>query len=152
MSKQFYQLKVKDVRQETPEAVSVTFEVPAGLSETFNYKHGQYLTLRFDIDGQEVRRAYSMCSSPLDDHITVTVKRVEGGLASNYIHKLVKEGATVDVMPPEGRFFTKLDPENKKTYYLFGAGSGITPLMSIMRTILEEEPLSTVFLLYVNRT
>ncbi len=152
MSKQFHQLKVQEVRQETPEAVSVTFEVPAGLSETFKYKHGQYLTLRFDINGQEIRRAYSMCSSPLDDHITVTVKRVEGGLASNYIHEAVKPGTVVEVMPPEGRFFTDLNPENKKTYYLFGAGSGITPLMSILRTVLEEEPLSTVFLLYGNRT
>lgn len=152
MSKQFHPLKVKEVRKETPEAVSVTFEVPAAIKDTFSYKHGQYLTLRFDINGQEVRRAYSMCSSPIDEHITVTVKRVNGGKVSNFIHDRIKPGSMIDVMPPEGRFFTDLHPENNKTYYLFGAGSGITPLMSILRTILEEEPLSTVFLLYGNRT
>lgn len=151
MDHSFYQLKVKAIRPETADAVTVEFEVPENLSETFQYTQGQYLTLRFPFNGKEERRAYSMCSSPLDDHLAVTVKRLKGGLVSNYIHDELKAGAVVEVMPPEGRFFTPLKEEHKKTYYIFGAGSGITPLMSILRTVLEKEPLSKVCLLYGNR-
>lgn len=151
MSKQFYKLNVKDIKAETAEAVSVTFEVPVEHKEVFQYTQGQYLTLKFALNGQEVRRAYSMCSSPLEEGLTVTVKRVPKGLVSNHINTALEVGQIVEVMQPDGRFFTKLDPENRKTYYLFGAGSGITPLFSILKTILEEEPQSTVFLLYGNR-
>lgn len=152
MSNKFHQLKVKEIIPETSQAVTLVFEVPEALRETFQYTHGQYLTLKFDVDGQEVRRAYSMCSSPMDKDIAVTVKRLKNGLVSNYINDKVSAGQSIEVMPPEGRFFTKLDEGNRKTYYLFGAGSGITPLMSILRTILEKEPLSTVHLFYGNRT
>lgn len=151
MSKKFHALKVKKVHQDTEDAVSVTFEVPDNLKETFQYIQGQYLTLKFNLKGQEVRRAYSLCSSPIEDDITVTVKRLKKGLVSNHINDHVKAGQQVEVMPPEGRFFTKLAEENRKTYYLFGAGSGITPLFSILKTILEKEPQSSVFLLYGNR-
>ena len=151
MSKQFYPLMVKNVQQETADAVSVTFEVPEELKDTFQYEQGQYLTLKFNIKGKEVRRAYSMCSSPLEEDLTVTVKRVKKGLVSNYINDQVKPGQSVEVMPPDGRFYTVVDEENRKTYYLFGAGSGITPLFSIIKTILEKEPQSTVFLFYGNR-
>ncbi|MCB0551460.1 MAG: ferredoxin--NADP reductase [Phaeodactylibacter sp.] len=151
MSKSFHTLTVREVKRETPEAVTVSFEIPENLKEAFKYSQGQYLTLKFDLDGEEVRRAYSMCSSPIDDHIAVTVKQVEGGKASTYINTELKAGQSVEVMQPDGRFFTKLDPDQRKDYYLFGAGSGITPLMSILRTILEMEPQSTVFLLYGNR-
>lgn len=153
MSKKFHKLKIKEVIPETSEAVTLVFEVPEEIRETFRYTQGQYLTLKFEIGGQELRRAYSMCSSPLlDEDIAVTVKRLKNGLASNYIHDKIAAGQYIEVMPPEGRFFTPLDEDNKKTYYLFGAGSGITPLMSILRTILEKEPLSTVHLFYGNRT
>ncbi|MEO1517755.1 MAG: ferredoxin--NADP reductase [Bacteroidota bacterium] len=151
MSIQFHKLKVATLRQETPDCVSVTFDVPNELQSAFQYQQGQYLTLRFDINGQEVRRAYSMSSSPLEKGITVSVKRVPKGLVSNHINDKIKAGDLVDTMPPQGRFFTPLDADRQKDYYLFGAGSGITPLMSILKTILENEPKSTVFLLYGNR-
>lgn len=151
MDHSFYELKVKAIRPETADAVTVVFEVPESLSDTFQYTQGQYLTLRFQFNGKEERRAYSMCSSPLDQDLAVTVKRLNGGLVSNYIHDQLKAGNTVEVMPPEGRFFTPLKEDNKKTYYIFGAGSGITPLMSIVKTVLEKEPMSKVCLLYGNR-
>jgi ring-1,2-phenylacetyl-CoA epoxidase subunit PaaE len=147
----FYNLKIKNVQTEIEDAVSLTFDVPESLTETFKYKQGQYVTLRFHIDEKEVRRAYSMSSSPLDNRLTVTVKRVKGGLVSNWINDRVRVGSEIEVMPPQGRFFTALNPENRKTYYLFGGGSGITPLMSIAKTVLEEEPQSMVFLFYGNR-
>lgn len=151
MSSNFHSLQVKNIQRETPESVTVFFDVPADLKDTFQYKHGQYLTLRFDIQGQEERRAYSMSSSPLEADLAVTVKEVAGGKVSPYINQQLKVGDRVDVMPPEGRFQTKLNPEARKTYYFFGAGSGITPLMSIIKTTLEEEPQSSLHLLYGNR-
>ena len=151
MSKDFFQLEVKEVITETSDCVSIKFEIPENLKETFQYTQGQYLTLKFNINGEEARRAYSMSSSPLEPHITVSVKRLAGGLVSNHINDHVKAGSKVEVMPPQGKFFTKLDPESRKTYYVFGAGSGITPLISIIKTILEKEPQSSVCLLYGNR-
>lgn len=152
MSKQFHTLQVKTIKRETPDTVTVFFTVPDDLRETFRYTQGQYLTLKMEIGGQEVRRAYSMSSSPLENALAVTVKRVENGLMSSYINDHLQEGQTIEVMTPEGRFFTKLDPEQRKTYYLFSAGSGITPLMSIIKTIVEEEPQSAIYLLYGNRS
>ncbi len=151
MSTQFHNLKVSNITRETSEAVSVTFEIPSALKEQFQFTQGQYLTLRFQLNGQEVRRAYSMSSSPLDNRTTVTVKQIKNGLVSTHINTQVKEGDEIAVMPPQGRFFTKLDPDQQKTYYLFGGGSGITPLMSILKTIVEKEPMSTIFLLYGNQ-
>jgi ring-1,2-phenylacetyl-CoA epoxidase subunit PaaE len=148
---QFYPLTISKVKQETKKTVSLFFTIPTDLSSTFKYTQGQYLTLRFMIDGKEERRAYSMSSSPVEPELAVSVKRVLGGKVSNYINDHLKVGDTVDVMPPQGRFFTKLDPDQRKTYYLFGAGSGITPLMSILKTIVEEEPKSSVHLLYGSR-
>lgn len=151
MTNQFYKLKVTELRAETQAATTIFFEIPENLKETFQYKPGQYLTLRFQIKGKEERRAYSMCSSPFEKNIAVTVKRVYKGLVSNHVHDQLKVGDLVEVMPPEGRFVPKLDPDQRKTYFLFGAGSGITPLMSILKTIIEEEPMSVVHLLYGNR-
>ena len=151
MDRHFYKLKVREVRPETQDTVSLIFEVPNELQETFQYTQGQYLTLKFQVNDKEERRSYSMCSSPIEDHLAVTVKRLKGGLISNHINDKVKAGDEIEVMPPDGRFFTKLDADQRKTYYMFGAGSGITPLMSILKTILEKEPQSTVHLLYGNR-
>lgn len=137
--------------QETADTVTVKFTVPAELANDFKYKAGQYLTLRFVIDGQDVRRAYSMSSSPLEKQIAVTVKRVKDGLVSNHIPDELKAGSEVHVMPPQGRFVVKTDGEQRRDYYLIGAGSGITPLMSILKTVLEEEPKSMVNLLYGSR-
>ena len=147
----FYHLKHKKIQKKTADAVSLLLEVPADLKDTFQYTQGQYLTLRFNLKGKEERRAYSMCSSPLEPDLAVTVIRLPGGLVSNYIQDNIKAGDTIEVMPPEGRFFTPLAEHQKKTYYLIGAGSGITPLFSILKTILEAEPQSTVNLLYGNR-
>jgi len=150
-TKAFHALKVSKVQRETADAVSVSFSVPSELKDIFKYIQGQYLTLKFNINGTEARRAYSMSSSPLEQDLTVSVKRVEKGLVSNYMNDKLKVGDTVEVMPPEGKFYVPLKEENRKTYYLFGAGSGITPLFSIIKTTLEEEPQSTVFLFYSNR-
>ena len=151
MSNLFHPLTVKNIKQETADAVSVSFEIPQDLKEEFKYKQGQYLTLRFMLDGAEQRRAYSMSSSPVEQDITVTVKRLKGGLVSNHINSNLKAGDTVEVMKPEGRFFTPLDASQRKTYFLFAAGSGITPIISIAKTTLEQEPQSSVALLYGNR-
>ncbi len=151
MSTSFHDLTLNQKIQETEDTVSLVFEMPDHLKEEFEYLPGQYLTLKFLIDGEESRRAYSMSSSPLENHIKVSIKRVSNGKVSNFIHDKIHEGDTISVMPPQGRFSPKINPENRKTYYLFGAGSGITPLMSIAKTLLEEEPQSSVFLLYGSR-
>lgn len=148
---EFYPLKIKEVITETPQAVTLEFETPEHLRDIFQYKQGQYLTVRLHLDGHELRRSYSMSSSPLDHRLAVTVKKVAGGVVSTHLHDRVKAGDTLELAAPDGRFYTPLDPEKRRTYYLFGAGSGITPLMSILRTILEAEPMSSVFLLYGNR-
>lgn len=148
---QFHTLQVKSITPQTSDAVTVAFEVPTDKKNAFSYQQGQYLTLKFHINDKEERRAYSMSSSPLEDDIAVTVKKVAGGIVSTYINDQLKEGMEVEVMPPDGKFFTSLEPAALKTYYLFGAGSGITPLMSILKTILEKEPKSSVYLLYGNR-
>jgi ring-1,2-phenylacetyl-CoA epoxidase subunit PaaE len=151
MSKTFHPLVVKEVVRETPQAVTLKLMPPPDAKALFQYHAGQYLTLRFHIDGQELRRSYSMCGSPLDPDLAVTVKRVDKGLVSGFVNNQLQPGDIVEAMPPEGRFFVEFKEEQRKTYYLFGAGSGITPLMSILRAILEQEPLSNVNLLYGNR-
>jgi ring-1,2-phenylacetyl-CoA epoxidase subunit PaaE len=151
MSHSFHSLAVKHVTRETSDTVTLSFEVPAELAEQYRFTQGQYLTLRFNLGGKEERRSYSLCSSPLEAGLSVTVKKVKNGKVSNHIFDKVKAGDSVEVMTPDGRFFTELHDENKKNYYLVGAGSGITPLMSILKTILEKEPMSFIFLLYGSR-
>lgn len=152
MSNTFHTLTVSKITQETTDAVSISFAVPDDLKESFQYTAGQYLTLKLTIKGDEKRRAYSLSSSPIQNEWTVSVKRVPNGAVSNYLCSSVKIGDTIEVMPPQGRFVLTTQADQHKTYYLFGAGSGITPLMSMVRTILEQEPASTVFLLYGNRS
>ncbi|GAB4496080.1 MAG: phenylacetate-CoA oxygenase/reductase subunit PaaK [Saprospiraceae bacterium] len=149
---EFYALKIKQITPETPDTVTIDFDVPADLREKFAYKQGQYITVRIHKDGHELRRSYSMSSSPLEkNRLAVTVKKVRGGHVSVFLHDSLKVGDTLEVAAPEGRFFIPLDPEKRRTYYLFGAGSGITPLMSILKTTLEAEPMSSIFLLYGSR-
>jgi len=148
---QFYTLPVSKVVEETDDTNTIYFDIPQDVNEVFQYHQGQYLTLKFILNGQEHRRAYSMSSSPMEKELCVTVKTVKGGVVSNHIHKNIKVGNTVEVMPPQGRFFTEVDAANQKSYYLFAAGSGITPLFSILKTILEEEPKSSIYLLYGSR-
>lgn len=149
----FYKLTVSDVHPETEDAVVVSFTVPAELRDKFQYKQGQYLTLRFFINGKEERRAYSLCSSPVADiELKVGVKRVKGGVVSNHINSQVRKGDQVEVMPPQGHFNTELAADQKKDYFLFAGGSGVTPMLSIAKTVVEKEPKSRVFLYYSNRS
>ncbi|WP_040281678.1 ferredoxin--NADP reductase [Psychroserpens damuponensis] len=149
----FYQLKILGIKKETEDSTSVAFDVPSELYETFNYKPGQYLTLKFSINGEEVRRSYSLCSSPvLEEPLRIGVKRVKDGLVSNHINDNLKAGDTVDVMPPDGRFFADVKKDSYKTYYLFSAGSGITPILSILKTVLLTEARSYVHMIYGNRS
>ena len=145
----YHKLLVKKVRPETKEAKTIIFEQP---EENITYNSGQFLTLIMDINGQSTRRSYSMCTSPLcDDELAVTIKRVKGGLMSNYINDTVKEGDYIDVMDPMGNFTTEYSATNKRHLVMFAGGSGITPLMSITRSTLHAEPDSIVSLIYANR-
>ncbi len=150
-STKFYQLPVRDIRRETAECVSIAFEVPAELSRDFQFKHGQYLTLRHEIGGEEVRRSYSICSSPSEGELRIAVKKVVDGRFSTFANEVLRVGDLLDVMPPQGRFFTEIDPKNRKSYLGFAAGSGITPVMGILKTVLFEEPESEFILFYGNK-
>lgn len=150
MSK-FHTLKVVDVVRETADAVSIAFEVPSNLKQDYKYKQGQYLTLKFNINGNELRRSYSICSCPIDENeLRVAVKQVKDGRISTYINSTVKVGDMIEVMIPMGNFYTEMNANNKKNYVLFAGGSGITPMLSILKTVLKAEPNSTVTLLYGN--
>lgn len=151
MSIHFHPLTVTEVRRETSDCVSVAFRIPESLKEIFQYKQGQYITLRTHINGEEVRRSYSVCSSPLDHELRVAVKQVSQGLFSTYANTALKKGDILDVMPPMGKFFTELDPAKTNQYVGFAAGSGITPLLSIIKTTLRTEPKSSFTLVYGNR-
>lgn len=145
----YHNLVVKQVVQETKDAISIVFEQPA---TKISYKAGQFLTLIATVGGKEVRRAYSLNSSPVtDSDLSVTVKRVEGGLMSNWLPDNVKPGSTVKVMEPMGHFTTEFSKTNKRHLVLFAGGSGITPMMSIIKTTLVEEPESICSLIYANR-
>jgi ring-1,2-phenylacetyl-CoA epoxidase subunit PaaE len=152
MSIHFHSLKVKEVKKETSDCVSVLFDVPENLKEEFNFTQGQSLTMRATINGEEVRRTYSICSSPLEHQLKVAIKKVDGGLFSGFANEQLKKNDMLDVMTPIGRFYTTLDASNRKNYVAFAAGSGITPLLSIIKTTLATEPDSTFTLVYGNKT
>lgn len=146
----FHPLVVKEVRRETRDAVSIAFEVPEALHEAFQFTQGQYLTLRHELAGEEVRRSYSICTGIHEGEIRVAVKLVPGGAFSTFANESLKVGDTLDVMPPQGKFFVPLDPSRKGHYLAVAAGSGITPILSIISTTLETEPESRFTLLYGN--
>jgi ring-1,2-phenylacetyl-CoA epoxidase subunit PaaE len=151
MSK-FNHLKVQSVVSEAHDAVSVSFEVPDSLLVNYQYIPGQFTTLRLNINGELVNRSYSFCSSPYaGEPMTIAVKRVAGGKGSNYINDLLKPGMDIEVMEPMGHFHSPLSATNEKHYLLFGGGSGITPLFSILKSVLIKEPKSRVTLFYGNR-
>ncbi len=147
----FHSLKIKEVRRETPEAVSIELDIPDNLKDTFRFKHGQYITFKLNIDGEELRRSYSICSSPLENSLRVAVKEVPQGRVSGYFNQKSRAGETVEVMPPLGNFNTELSPSNRKSYVAFAAGSGITPIMSILKTVLGTESGSNFTLFYGNK-
>ena len=151
MDKHFHALKVAEIVPETAEANSIRFEVPSELREAFVFKAGQHLTLKATIDGEEVRRNYSLCTAPDEQDWMVTVKRIANGIFSNWVGDNLKAGDTVEVMPPHGSFTTDFAPAAKRHIVGIAGGSGITPVMSLLRTTLAEEPLSQFTLLYGNR-
>jgi len=147
----FYPLTIADVKAETDTAVCVTFAVDDELKAKFKFIQGQFLTLKADIDGEEVRRSYSICSGVNDGHMRVGIKRVKGGKFSNYANDQFVVGQQIQVMPPQGNFYTELKPDQQKNYMCLAVGSGITPIISIVKTVLQEEPKAKVTLIYGNR-
>ncbi len=151
MSTLFHPLRVKAVEPDTPEAVIVSFEVPADLREVFGFTQGQYLTLRSEIDGQDLRRSYSICAGLDDGELRVGVRKVRGGVFSNWINEQLRPGDTINVMAPQGRFFVPIEPQARRHHVGIAGGSGITPILSIMKTVLAREPMSRFTLIYGNR-
>ena len=152
MSLHFHPLKVKEIRKETDECVSVLFEIPEALQQAFSFVQGQGLTMRIYLDGEEIRRTYSICGSPLDHECRVAIKKQDNGRFSIFANEKLKAGDTLEVMEPVGKFYSELNPVNKKNYLAFAAGSGITPVISIIKTTLRTEPQSSFTLVYGNRS
>lgn len=151
MSVIFHPLRVRSIQPDTPEAVIVSFEVPEALRPVFGFTQGQYLTLRREIDGQDLRRSYSICAGVDDGELRVGVRKVRGGVFSNWINEQLQPGDTLQVMAPQGRFFVPLEPDAHHHHVGIAGGSGITPILSIMKTVLAREPHSRFTLLYGNR-
>jgi len=151
MTPRFHPLRLAEVRRETPECVSLKFELPDELANEYRFTQGQHLALRATLDGEELRRSYSVCSGCDDGELRVAVKKVPGGRFSVWANESLQPGDSIDVMTPEGRFFTPLSPEHEKHYVAFVAGSGITPVLSLARTTLAREPRSRFTLVYGNR-
>jgi ring-1,2-phenylacetyl-CoA epoxidase subunit PaaE len=151
MTPRFHSLRIRDVRRETPECVSLAFDLPPDLAGEYRFVQGQHLNVRAQLDGEEVRRSYSICSGVDDGELRVAIKKVPGGRFSVWANEALKTGGAIDVMTPEGRFFTPLDAGAAKHYVAFAAGSGITPVLSLVRTTLAREPRSRFTLVYGNR-
>ncbi len=151
MTPKFHSIEISDVRRETEDTVSIAFNIPEELKNEYSYKSGQYLTLKADINGEEIRRSYSLCSAPHEHEWRVAIKEVENGQFSTYANNELAAGMMMDVMTPTGNFILEPNESNNKSYVLFAAGSGITPVISIAKTALEKEPESQVTLIYGNR-
>jgi ring-1,2-phenylacetyl-CoA epoxidase subunit PaaE len=147
----FHKLSIAEIRRETEDAVSLAFDVPEALRPAFAFSPGQYLTLRATLDGAEVRRYYSICSGLDDGELRVAIKHVPGGVFSGHANKVLREGDTIEAMPPAGRFGAPLMPDAARTHVGIAAGSGITPVLSILRSVLSREPASRFVLLYGSR-
>jgi ring-1,2-phenylacetyl-CoA epoxidase subunit PaaE len=148
----FYPLKVKAIERTTPDCSVVTLAVGEEEQAAFQFKQGQYLTFKAEVNGEELRRSYSLCSSPLDGEWKVAIKRIEDGRFSTYANEVLKAGDTLEVMPPQGRFYVEANPQEAKEYVAFAAGSGITPIASIIKTHLQLEPQSSFKLFYINQS
>lgn len=148
----FHNIQVQDIYKVTKDCSVVTFTIPNELATEFQYKQGQHLTLRTLIDGQDIRRSYSLCSSPIENKWQVAVKRINGGLFSGFVNDSLKKGDFIEIMPPSGKFNVEVNAEKAKNYIVFAAGSGITPILSIIKTHLAQEPNSTFKLFYLNRS
>ncbi len=151
MTPKFHSLTIKEVQTETEDTVSISFEIPNDLKSDYEFSAGQYLTLRADINGEDIRRSYSLCSSMSQGEWRVAIKRVKNGKFSTFATNNLAAGDSLDVMTPMGNFTFTPNAEVEKSYVLFAAGSGITPIISIVKTILENEPKSDVTLFYGNK-
>jgi ring-1,2-phenylacetyl-CoA epoxidase subunit PaaE len=151
MPPRFHKLRIAQAHLDTPEAKVITFAVPDALRDAYRFTQGQHLTLRVFLDGEDVRRSYSICSAPHEDVLQVAIKRVADGRFSTFAHQHLQAGGEIDVMPPDGRFYTALDAANAKHYVAFVAGSGITPALSLIKSTLAVEPRSHFTLVYGNR-
>ncbi len=155
MTPQFHPLRVAQVRPETADTISIAFEVPETLRDAYRFTQGQFLTLKAPVDGKDLRRSYSICSAVQDydaqGELCVAVKLVEDGLFSSHLHDSIAPGQVIEVMTPDGRFHVPLDPAAARHYVAFAAGSGITPVLSLIRTTLQAEPRSRFTLVYGNR-
>ncbi len=149
---QFHNIKIKNLYKETDDCTVIEFDVPAALQQDFVFSQGQHLTLKADIKGEDVRRSYSLCSSPIDKKWKVAVKQILGGKFSTYVNEQLQTGDVLEVMAPSGAFGVKVSPEKAKNYLFFAAGSGITPVLSMVITHLKAEPNATCKLFYVNKT
>lgn len=147
----FERLKVKDITKETEECVSIKFDIPESLKEKFRYKPGQYLTLKKEINGEDIRRSYSICSGLHEDDLSVAVKEVHKGRFSTFANQKLKKGDELEVMTPMGSFTTEINKNTEKSFVFFAAGSGITPIMSLTKTILHTAPKSDVTLFFGNK-
>jgi len=148
----FYKLNIKEVRRETKDAVSVLFNVPLEFQHFYRFVAGQYLNIKLNLDGNEIRRAYSICSAPESNELRIAIKSVKDGAFSPFANSQLKVGDTLEVGTPEGKFTIEPDASRSKNYLAFAAGSGITPVMSIIQTVLINEPKSTFVLVYGNKT
>lgn len=148
----FHKLIIKEIIRETAKAVSLVFEVPKNLKESFTFKAGQYITLKTTIEDNPIRRDYSICTSPNSGELKVTIKAVENGIFSQYANTQLRVGDVLEVAPPNGRFVFEPKPSTHRTIMAFAAGSGITPIMGIIKTLLTEEPQSKAVLVYGNKT
>ena len=148
----FYPLEVSDIRRDTRDAVVVTLEPRAEDRDAFDFIQGQYLTFRRTFDGEEIRRSYSICAGRDDGCLRVGVKRVDGGCFSTFANEELEVGDVLEAMPPMGAFHTAIEPEKAKVHLGFAGGSGITPVLSIIKTVLAKEPKSRFTLLYANRS
>ena len=144
MSHTLHPLEIHEVINETPDTMSLVFHVPDELKDTFAYQAGQYLTLAVEINGHEERRAYSISSAPFEGLLKVSVKKVADGTVSRFICEHVKQGDTIKVMPPEGRFTFSFDADQRRAFYFIAAGSGITPIISLIKDGLEKEPMRRI--------
>ena len=151
MSK-FHNIKIADIYKETKDCSVLSFEIPQELKQEFQYKQGQHLTLKSIINGQDTRRSYSLCSSPNENIWKIAVKKINGGLFSTFVNDTLKKGDVIEVMAPNGEFNVEINADKPKNYIVFAAGSGITPILSIIKTHLISEPNSTFKMFYLNRT
>ncbi len=147
----FETLTINNIRKETNDSVSIAFDVPESLKTNFQFIQGQYITLKANINGESIRRSYSICSSPLENELRVAIKKVPGGIFSSFANDVLQKGDTLDVIPPNGKFHTPLNADNKNSYIAFASGSGITPIISIIKTTLQTEAGSSFTLIYGNK-